>query len=227
LTHAASQARAIRDLGIAAPVEVLPLPAQDALPPTADRRDARLALGLGMDEVVFLFFGHVRAYKGVDVLLEALARLPEAGPPWRALIVGEWYIDRASAGAAVAQPRLRARVTIEDRFVAEPEIARYFAAANATVLPYRAGTQSGVVSMSYALDRPVVASDVEGLAEAVVPGETGLVVPREDPAALARALDEVRHGRQFSRDTIAHAHRAATWERLVAAVEAVAPRAAC
>ncbi len=224
LTHARSEARRLEDLGIAARCVVLAHPAPASLvrgASPANPRAARRELGLGGDEVVFLFFGYVRHYKGVDTLLEALALLPEAGPPWRAIVAGEWYVDRAAADRRVAHPSLAGRVQILDRYVPSDELARLFAASTVVVLPYRSGTQSGVVPLSYLYGRPVVTTRVGGLAEAVRDGETGLLVPPENPAALAEALEEVRLGRAFSPAAIGSLLEGLSWSAFVRALEEI------
>jgi glycosyltransferase involved in cell wall biosynthesis len=75
-----------------------------------------------------------------------------------------------------------------DRYLADEEVEAVFRAADVAVLPYRSATQSGVTHVAYALGVPVITTDVGGLAETVVAGETGLVVPPEDPGALAEAI---------------------------------------
>jgi glycosyltransferase involved in cell wall biosynthesis len=227
LTHAATEAKRLAALGVRCPIEVVPHPAPPSPAELLDPAAARRALGIPADETVFLFFGYVRRYKGVDVLLDALARLPAAGPRWRAIVAGEWYVDRSGADAAVARPPLAGRVQVLDRYLADAEVAPLLAAATVVVLPYRSGTQSGVVPLAFAHGRPVVASAVGGLAEAVQDGENGLLVPPDDAAALARALEEVRRGRGFSPDAIAAAHDRAAWPAFVRALERCAPAAVC
>jgi len=218
--HAATEEEALRELGCDLPVHVVPMPAPASVT-RADPRAARTRLHIGAEETVFLFVGHVRAYKGVDVLLRALGRLREPGPPWRAVVAGEWYIDRGEADARLSEPPLAGRVSIDDSFISEEKLADYFAAATVVVLPYRSGTQSAVVPLSYAHGRPVVTTGVGGLAEAVVEGETGLLVPPEDVDRLAAALQAVRAGRTFSPEAIARAHAAASFAPLVDAFEAI------
>jgi D-inositol-3-phosphate glycosyltransferase len=222
LTHAASEAGRLAELGVRARTEVVRHPAPEAVVAGPGPAAARRALGIPEDSVVFLFFGYVRAYKGVDVLLDALGRLPVAGPPWCAILAGEWYVDRAAADEAIARAPLAGRVRLEDRYVADSEIAQLFAAATIVVLPYRAGTQSGVVPLAHAHGRPVLASAVGGLAEAVHDGETGRLVPPGDAQALAGALEEVRRGRRFSSAAIAGALAAAGWPAFVAVLEEIA-----
>ncbi|MEW6268065.1 MAG: glycosyltransferase [Thermodesulfobacteriota bacterium] len=222
LTHAASELEALRTLGVKAELSVVPHPAPSIVPKRVDGAAARRALQIPDEAIVFLFFGYVRRYKGVDVLLEALARLAEDGPPWRALIAGEWYVDRAAADRAVARPPLRGRVSILDGYLSTEDAARCFAASTVVVLPYRSGTQSGVVPLAYAHGRGVVTTRVGGLAEAVRHGETGLLVPREDPAALALALEEIRRGRRFDPHAIGAAYARCGWDGFVEVLEEIA-----
>jgi glycosyltransferase involved in cell wall biosynthesis len=147
------------------------------------RDSARAALDLSGD--VVLFFGYVRGYKGLDTLLSAWPAV-RARRPATLVVAGEFYEDQApyrrlahSAGDSV---RLLAR------YIADAEVEALFKAADVVVLPYRSATQSGVTHVAYALGIPVITTNVGGLAETVVPGETGLVVPPEDPAALAEAI---------------------------------------
>jgi len=121
-----------------------------------------------------------------------------------------------------ASPPLAGRVTILDGYLSTSDAARCFAASTVVVLPYRSGTQSGVVPLAYAHGRGVVTTRVGGLAEAVRDGETGLLVPPEDPAALAAALDEIRRGRRFDPQEIAAAYARSGWERFVEVLEEIA-----
>jgi len=109
-----------------------------------------------------------------------------------------------------------------DRYVPADEAASLFAAADVVVLPYRAGTQSGVVPLAYAHGRGVVSTRVGGLEEAVHP-DTGILVPPEDPAALAVALEEVRRGRRFAGGAIAAALSRCGWDEFVAVLETAGP----
>lgn len=193
-----------------------------------DRASARAALGLPADGEVALFFGYVRRYKGLDTLLEA----------WRALrarrdvtlvVAGEFYEDaapyRALAAAAGGPPGVR----LLERYLPDDEVEACFKAADVAVLPYRSATQSGVTHAAYALGVPVITTDVGGLAETVAPGRTGLVVPPEDPAALAAAVEDffARGLGPAMRANVAALRDAHSWARLaeetVALVDALAP----
>ena len=152
-----------------------------------DRASARRRLGLDPDAEVVLFFGYVRHYKGLDVLLAAW---PAVRARRRATLVvaGEFYEDPAPYRAKVAAAGGPPGVRLLDHYLPDEEVEAVFKAADVVVLPYRSATQSGVTHVAYALGVPVITTDVGGLAETVRAGETGLVVPPDDPAALAEAV---------------------------------------
>lgn len=143
---------------------------------------------LGVDGRVLLFFGLVRAYKGLSNLLRAFA-IASARFPVTLLVVGEFYDDRAPYDALIASLGLGDRVRIVDRYVPDEEVATYFSAADLVVLPYKSATQSGIVQTAFAFGRPVVVTAVGGLPDVVRDGVTGYVVPPEDPPALAAAVE--------------------------------------
>ena len=191
-----------------------------AIPP---RDEARALLGVSGN--VALFFGHVRPFKALDVVLRAWAKLRT---PVTLLVAGEawWNSEReyrklaAQIGLDVAPPlRRRApagepaprwgRVIFDFRFIPDSEIATYFAAADVVLAPYRTEAQSGVALTAFHFGRPVIASNVGGLPEVVKDGENGLLVPPDDDDALAFAVD-----RFFESDRAAMERRAAASARM-------------
>ncbi|MBI1798708.1 MAG: glycosyltransferase [Candidatus Eisenbacteria bacterium] len=147
------------------------------------RASAREKLGLEGD--VVLFFGYIRHYKGLDTLLEAW---PEVCARRAATLVvaGEFYEDEAPCRALAAAAGDSVRML--SRYVPDDEVEALFKAADVVVLPYRTATQSGVTQVACALGVPVITTDIGGLSETVIPEETGLVVPPEQPAALAHGI---------------------------------------
>ncbi len=194
-----------------------PLYSQFGAPIAQD--EARVQLGLSGD--VLLFFGFIRAYKGLDVLLRAL---PLMRRKVTLLVSGEFYEDRAPYDSLVRELNLGDRVRILDHFAGEAEVRQHFSCADAVVLPYRSATQSGVIPVAYALECPVITTSVGGLPEVVEEGGTGLLVPPEDPAALAAALDHFyeRGGRPSFRVRILEYRTQFTWAALVEALEELA-----
>ena len=220
IVHADTEAHALRELGVTSSVTCVPMPTSSEVR-RVDPLEARARLGLPADGIVFLFFGYVRAYKGVDVLVEALGRLASEGAPWSAVLAGEWYLDPAPTLDRIRALGLSERVQVLDQFVSQATTDDCFAAADVVVLPYRSGTQSAVVPLAYGYGRPVVTTRVGGLPEAVQEGETGLLVPPGDPDRLAAALERVRQGHRFSSTALAAAHHRASFGTLVDTFESI------
>lgn len=147
------------------------------------RESARAKLGL--EGEVALFFGYIRSYKGLGTLLEAWPRVLEQRNV-TLVVAGESYEDMTGYDRLAARGGERVRML--QRYIPDDEVEALFKAADVVVLPYRSATQSGVTHVAYALGRPVITTDVGGLSETVIPGETGLVVPPEDPGAIAGAV---------------------------------------
>ena len=171
----------------------VPHPVYNLFGDPVPKAEARASLGLPADAPFLLFFGFVRRYKGLDTLLRALPAIRAAlDPPPRLLVLGEFYEGREETTALVRELGLDAAVTIVDEYVPDEKVGLYFSAADAVVLPYKSATQSGIVQIAYQLERPVICTDVGGLAEVVRDGETGFVVPPDNPVALAQAVIRYR-----------------------------------
>ncbi len=136
---------------------------------------------------VMLFFGYVRAYKGLDVLLEALALLKKDSGV-HLCVVGEFYDDEQKYREKIRALTLEDRVTVVADYVPNDRVGLYFSAADVVILPYKDATQSGIAQIAYNFDKPVIATNVGGLAEVVLDGKTGYVVPPNDPPALAQSI---------------------------------------
>ena len=175
-----------------------------------DRARCGRALGIPAARRRLLFFGYVRAYKGLPTLLEALPGVPE---DVQLIVAGEIYHRDARFYRHLADRfGVGARVTLLDRFVARGEVACCFNLADVVVLPYWAASQSAVAPLAMACGRAVVASAVGGLPDLVRPEETGLLVPPRDPAALATAVTRALARADVWGAAAARAARVHTWE---------------
>jgi Glycosyltransferase len=178
----AAKETAIRRWGITCPVVVVPHGDESALRGSAPVPPA------GETEPVILFFGAWTAYKGIDLLFDAIPAVKEKVPEARFVVAGSVQ--------GVDGPGLLARaeelgVDARPGYVATEDVPALFSAARAVVTPYRRATQSGVVHLAYTFERPVVSTAVGDIPSAVKDGVTGLLVPPDDPAALADALAAV------------------------------------
>ncbi|MBN1504074.1 MAG: glycosyltransferase [Candidatus Eisenbacteria bacterium] len=142
---------------------------------------------LGLDGRVLLFFGYIRPYKGVHNLLDAFARVCSRLDA-TLVVVGEFYEPPKPYLEHIERLGLGGKVRLVDRYVNDEEVGLYFSAADVAVLPYESATQSGVVQVAFAFDTPVISTAVGGIPEVVKDGVNGLLVPPDDPEALAEAV---------------------------------------
>jgi glycosyltransferase involved in cell wall biosynthesis len=145
------------------------------------RDDARKALHV--DGNVALFFGHVRPFKALDVVLRAW---PLLKTQVTLLVGGEVWWKNESEYRELARGL---NVRLDFRFIPDDEIATWFAAADVVLAPYRIEAQSGVALTAFHFARPVIASNVGGLPEIIDEGGNGMLIPPDDPQALANAID--------------------------------------
>ncbi len=171
------------------------------------RADARRALGL--DGNVALFFGHVRPFKGLDLALRAWREL---AADVTLVVAGEAWWKGEADYRALAEGLTNVR--FDFRYIPDAEIATYFAACDVVLAPYRIEAQSGVALTAFHFARPVIATTVGGLPEIIDEGENGMLVPPEDPVALARAIDAFfgRGDRESMERRAAESARKYSWE---------------
>lgn len=170
-----------------APCAVVPHPLYTNFGEPEEKTSARAALGWSEDSRVLLFFGYIRRYKGLDVLLEAMPAI-HAATGARLMVLGEFYEDRAYYDRIVQEKGIAQLVTMTGDYVPTEHAGCVFSAADLVVLPYRSATQSGIVQIAVQLERPVLCTRVGGLEEMVHDGATGILVPPEDPAAIVEAV---------------------------------------
>jgi len=195
------------------------LPIYDAFP--SEVMESALAKrALGLDGPVMLFFGFVRKYKGLEYLIRAMPEVLRSVQA-KLLIVGEFWEDKEPYLRAIEELGLQRDVEVVDRYVPNEEVGLYFSAADVVVLPYVDATQSAIVSLAYAFDKPVITTDVGGLPEVVSDGETGFIVPPGDSQALAAAIVEFFTEDRASRlaANVKVRKNALSWEELVRLIE--------
>lgn len=177
----------IRQFSQAMPVKYVPHPIYDNYGHQVDRQTALNYLGLSPEFRHLLFFGFIRHYKGLDLLLEALADDRVKALPLRLIIAGEFYEDREKYDDLIDKLGLRERIILHSDFISSEEVRYYFGAADLVVQPYRSATQSGISQMAFHFEKPMVVTRVGGLPEIVENGVAGYVV-EVDPRAIADAI---------------------------------------
>lgn len=186
-------------------------------------REARLKLGLNPMAPTALFFGFIRRYKGLMNLLACLPRVMQAIPGFQLVVAGECYEDDAAYRDFVKTNALENAVLWHLKYIPSDEVKVYFSAADVVVQPYVSATQSGVAQIAYHFDRPLIVTDVGGLAEFVPDGKAGLVVPPNNNEALGNALirffeDDLGSG---LKEGVREEKKKYSWDRLYEAVESL------
>ena len=135
---------------------------------------ARKKLTLDPQKKTLLFFGFIRDYKGLDLLIEAFGELDES---YQLIIAGESYGSFDGYDKQIADNKNKDRIHKHVKYISDEEVPLYFSAADVCVLPYKSATQSGITSIAYHFDLPMLATKVGGLDEMVIDNETGIIIP--------------------------------------------------
>lgn len=149
----------------------------------------RKKLGFLPENRILLFFGYVRKYKGLDILIEAFALLAKQHPDMRLLICGEFYDNPKEYSDLIEKYDLKDKVVVINQYIPNEEVTKYFELSDLVVQPYRSATQSGILNLAYGCTKPVVVTNVGGLKEFVDDGKTGIIVPNVSPEAVAAGVN--------------------------------------
>ena len=164
-----------------------PHPLYDHYGEALTRKEALELIGLRESQRYVLFFGFIRDYKGLDLLLDAMAdeRMEHMGV--KLIVAGEFYGDPKPYMDQLRRLDIDSRVVMHTDFIPDHEVNRYFCAADLVVQPYKTATQSGVTQIAFHFDKPMVVTNVGGLAEIVPDGKVGFVV-EPDAQQIADAI---------------------------------------
>ena len=150
------------------------------------QREAALKqLKLDTSKKYVLFFGFIRDYKGLDLLIDALNHLPE---DHHLIVAGEVYGSFDKYTEQIDNSKLKDRVHLFNHYISDDEVTLYFSASDACVLSYKSATQSGITSISHHFNLPIIATDVGGLKETITHGETGLIVKEPKSNLIAESI---------------------------------------
>lgn len=152
-----------------------------------DKLVARKQLGLQADGKYVLFFGMVRKYKGLDLLLDAMSEVVKQNPDIKLLIAGEYYEDETFYQQKINELGLASRVTSINKYIPDEQVHLYFSATDLVAQTYHTATQSGISQIAMHYEKPILVTDVGGLDEIVIHQKTGYVVKKE-PALIANNI---------------------------------------
>lgn len=207
------------------PVAVVPHPVYDSYGDAIARTEALAHLALNPDHQYILFFGFIRRYKGLDILLRALASPVLANhTKLRLIIAGEFYEPPEYYYELVASLGIQERVIYRTDYIPDEEVRYYFGAADLVVQPYRTATQSGISQLAYHFGVPMIVCKVGGLAEIVPHGQAGYVVEGEESAIASAIADFYTQARAASlRAGVQELRKKFSWAALAEEVERMLP----
>ncbi len=154
------------------------------------KTEARSALGIPLDKPIILFFGFIRQYKGLDLLLKAMAVLKQKGNAPLLLIAGEFYENRQQYEQLIDELDIRDLLMLRTDFIPDSEVRNYICAADFVIQPYKHATQSGITPLSYHFEKPMLVTNV-GALPAMVPHEKVGIVTAPDPEAIALGIEQL------------------------------------
>ena len=160
------------------------------------KAEACKALGLDPKKEYMLFFGLVRAYKGLDLLLDAFGKVKDQLPDLQLIIAGEFYEHEDKYRAQIEANGLKERVVLRNEFIPDADLRKYFGAADLIVQPYKSATQSGVTQVAFHFEKPMLVTNVGGLAEIVPDHQMGYACEPTADAIAEDLLDYFTNNRQ-------------------------------
>ena len=198
------------------PVVFSPHPIYDNYGALVDRQTALQHLGLDTAYRYLLFFGFIRDYKGLDLLLEAMADDSLEHLPIRLLVAGEYYGNQEKYESLIAKLGLSQKLILHNSFIPHEEVKYFFGAADLVVQPYKTATQSGITQLAYHFEVPMLVTNVGGLPEIVADGEMGYVVEPDSREVAKAILDFYENNRYLTfLDGVRQNKKRFDWERMV------------
>ena len=150
------------------------------------RMEAGKAVGIKDENTKnILFFGLIREYKGLDLLIEAFGLLDKS---YRLIVAGEPYGSFEKYQKLIDASPNKENILLNTNYIEDSQVSKYFSSSDVCVLPYRSATQSGISSISYHFEVPMITTDVGGLRETIGERGTGVIIDNGEPATIARAI---------------------------------------
>jgi glycosyltransferase involved in cell wall biosynthesis len=211
------------------PAELVPHPLYDNFGEIVSKEEARGKLGIGSQESVVLFFGFIRKYKGLDMLIEAMSILKNLKPHLasgetnlKLLVAGEFYDDEKTYQEQIDKLGIRGDLILRTGFIPDSEVKYYLCAADAVIQPYRNATQSGVTPLAYHFEKPMIVTNVGGL-PALVPDKKCGLVAEPTAASIANAITEMfETGTAYYLPFVKEEKKKLSWAILVTEIEKLA-----
>jgi glycosyltransferase involved in cell wall biosynthesis len=196
------------------PIQLNPHPIFDHFGAPLSKEIARQELGISVDQKMILFFGFIRKYKGLDLLIEAMAHPQIRDQQINLLIVGEFYEDEKPYLDQIEKLGLVQNIIQVNQFVPDDSVKKYVCAADFIIQPYRNATQSGVTPLAYHFEKPMLVTQVGALADTVPHGKVGVVVQPDVPSIVAGILELYATGESYYIPYLKEEKQKYSWQKM-------------
>mgnify|MGYP001583360683 CR=1 FL=1 len=163
-----------------------PHPIYDHYGDQENQSDTKRKLNIPDNKKTILFFGFIRDYKGLDLLIDAVSKLNDE---YVLIIAGEAYASFEKYNRQIENLGIQNRISLHVKYISDDEVSLFFSSSDVCVLPYKSATQSGITSIAYHFNLPLIATDTGGLNESILHEKTGLIVESPDANLLAKSIE--------------------------------------
>ena len=204
---------------------LVPHPLYDNFGEKINKADAREQLKINNEELIILFFGFIRKYKGLDILLDAMKLISQSQLPTancKLLIAGEFYEDRKIYDEQIERLGIKDNLILHTGFIPDTEVKNYVCAADVVIQPYRNATQSGVTPLAYHFEVPMIVTNVGGLPAMVPDNKVGLVAEPTAASLAEKIAEYFEKGENYFLPHLIEEKKKFSWTKMVESILEVA-----
>ena len=205
------------------PSQFVPHPLYDNFGEKISKKEGREKLGIDMNEKIIIFFGFIRKYKGLDILLESMKILKDHDQKIKLLIAGEFYDDRKTYDDLIKRLGIKDNLILHTDFISDSAVKYFLCAADCVVQPYRNATQSGVTPLAYHFEKPMIVTNVGGLPD-MVPVKVGLVAEPDAKDIAQKIIDFFQLGENYFLPHLREEKKKYSWSNIVNAITDLAKK---
>ena len=202
------------------PAQYIPHPLYDNFGEIITKEEARKKLSINEEDKVILFFGFIRKYKGLDILLNGLKILNEELKikNLKLLIAGEFYDDEKYYQELLNDPAIKNSLILHTNFISDSEVKYYLCAADCVVQPYRSATQSGVTPLAYHFEKPMIVTNVGGLPSLVPDKKVGLIAEPNAESIAEKIIEYFSLGENYFLPHLREEKKKYSWKVMIEAI---------
>ena len=202
------------------PAQLVLHPLYDNFGEIVTKEEARKKLNINSDDKVILFFGFIRKYKGLDILLNAFKILNSKNnnKHYKLLIAGEFYDNKKNYEELLNDPVIKDRLILHTEFISDSDVKYYLCSADCVIQPYRSATQSGVTPLAYHFEKPMIVTNVGGLPSLVPDRKAGLIAEPNAESIAAKITEYFELGEGFFLPGLREEKKKYSWENMVKAI---------